>query len=189
MFTGAEKNMYTIGRVVKRFGIARSTLLYYDSIGLLKPSGRSSAGYRLYSEKDVKRLALIMTYRDAGLGLTEIMDVLDSGNDTSVSILEKQLRDLNRDISNLRRQQQQIVRLLKNMGALKKTRAMNKDMWVSILRASGMSDDDMKRWHREFERMAPEAHQDFMESLGIPEREIGAIRTWAAKNSEQSKSK
>ena len=61
---------------------------------------------------------------------------------------------------------------------------MNKEMWVSILRASGLSDDDMKRWHSEFERMAPEAHQDFMESLDIPEKEIRAIRTWASKNTE-----
>ena len=176
--------MYTIGKVVKQFGIARSTLLYYDSMGLLKPSARSRAGYRMYSEKELKRLSLIMTYRDAGLGLTEIMNLLDSGDSTSVSILEEHLQTLNRDIINLRRQQQHICRLLKNMGSLEKTRAMTKEMWVSILRASGLSDDDMKRWHSEFERMAPEAHQDFMESLDIPEKEILAIRTWAAKNTD-----
>ncbi|MFC1747364.1 MerR family DNA-binding transcriptional regulator [Pseudomonadota bacterium] len=38
--------MHTIGEVSKRFSISRSTLLYYDAIGLLSPSGRSNANYR-----------------------------------------------------------------------------------------------------------------------------------------------
>ena len=46
-------------------GISRTVLLYYDTIGLLKPSGRTGAGYRIYSEADVQRLKQIMIYRDA----------------------------------------------------------------------------------------------------------------------------
>jgi hypothetical protein len=41
--------MLTIGRLAERFGLSRSTLLYYDSIELLSPSARSDANYRLYS--------------------------------------------------------------------------------------------------------------------------------------------
>ncbi len=40
--------MITIGRLARRFGLSRSTLLYYDSIGLLSPSTRSAKDYRLY---------------------------------------------------------------------------------------------------------------------------------------------
>ena len=70
--------MYTIGRLAKKFKLSRSTLLYYDSIGLLKPSSRSQGEYRLYSEQDAKRLELICTYRQAGLALKDIGRVLDS---------------------------------------------------------------------------------------------------------------
>ena len=48
--------MYTVGHLARSFGLSRSTLLYYDSIGLCKPSGRSAANYRTYTEKDRERL-------------------------------------------------------------------------------------------------------------------------------------
>jgi len=61
--------MYQITTLAKASGLSRSTLLYYDRIGLLCPSGRSAAGYRLYSARDKERLALICSYRQAGLAL------------------------------------------------------------------------------------------------------------------------
>ena len=51
--------------------------------------------------------------------------------------------------------------------------------WVAMLRASGLSDDDMARWHVEFERLSPEAHQDFLENLGLGDEEIDRIREWS----------
>ena len=42
----------TVGRLARAFGLSRSTLLYYDSIGLLRPTGRSPANYRLYTRAD-----------------------------------------------------------------------------------------------------------------------------------------
>jgi MerR family transcriptional regulator, thiopeptide resistance regulator len=53
---------------------------------------------------------------------------------------------------------------------------MNKEKWVSIMKASGFSEADMNRWHVEFERSAPEEHQKFLEYLHIPAAEIGLIR-------------
>jgi len=53
---------------------------------------------------------------------------------------------------------------------------ITKDRWVEIMRAAGLSDDDMHNWHRQFERLEPEAHQEFLESLGIEPDEIRAIR-------------
>ena len=50
------RGSWTVGRLARRFGLSRSTLLYYDSVGLLRPSDRSPAGYRLYTEKDLSRL-------------------------------------------------------------------------------------------------------------------------------------
>lgn len=47
--------MVTVGVLARRFGLARSTLLYYDRLGLLRPSSRSRAGYRSYSPADERK--------------------------------------------------------------------------------------------------------------------------------------
>ncbi|MHB8902875.1 MAG: hypothetical protein ACYC6Y_29295 [Thermoguttaceae bacterium] len=53
---------------------------------------------------------------------------------------------------------------------------ITKDRWVEIMRAAGLSDDDMHNWHHQFERLEPDAHQEFLESLGISADEIQQIR-------------
>ena len=68
--------MYRITQLAREFGLSRSTLLYYDQIGLLPPSGRSEAGYRSYSLSDRERLATICSYRQAGLGIEDIRRLL-----------------------------------------------------------------------------------------------------------------
>ena len=53
---------------------------------------------------------------------------------------------------------------------------ITKDKWVAIMRAAGFSQDDMHRWHSEFEKEAPAEHQEFLEFLHIPADEITTIR-------------
>lgn len=171
--------MLTISRLAKRFGLSRSTLLYYDAIGLLSPSARSEANYRLYSEADVERMELIDLYRRAGLPLKDIARSLASDRSTLGELLDARLRALNAEIHGLRRQQQLILSLLQHHEIRKQARSLDKDQWVAILRATGLTDDDMQRWHVEFERLSPEAHQDFLESLGLPDDELTSIRRWA----------
>ncbi len=171
--------MLTISQLADRFGLSRSTLLYYDRIGLLSPSMRSGANYRLYSEADVERMEAIDVYRQAGLPLADIARVLASGESVLAERLELRLRALNDEIRKLRRQQQMIVRLLRNEAALVETGSLDKKAWVAILRATGLSEEDMERWHVEFERHTPEAHQEFLESLGIADDEIAKIRQWS----------
>jgi DNA-binding transcriptional MerR regulator len=169
----------TISQLARRFGLSRSTLLYYDSIGLLSPSARSRANYRLYSDDDVRRMEIIDQYRQAGLSLADIGRLLASDGGGLTEVFESRLQSLNDEIRGLRHQQMLIVRLLRNSDALPATRPLDKDAWVAILRASGMDDEDMRRWHVEFERHSPEAHQDFLESLGIDHAEIVRIREWS----------
>ncbi len=171
--------MYTVGRLAAIFGLSRSTLLYYDRLELLKPSGRSSGNYRLYTEADFRRLEQICLFREAGLPLKEIRAALESGEGQLETFLERRLEDLNHDIGRLREQQRLIVGLLKNRRALEKIGVMNKETWVALLAASGFSEDDMQRWHEEFERTAPEKHRAFLEFLCIPEDEIEIIRARA----------
>ena len=171
--------MHTVSQLARRFGLSRSTLLYYDSIGLLSPSDRSASNYRLYSDADLRRMESIDIYRKAGLPLKDIARVLD-GDDSALSgLLEQRLRGLNGEIRDLHRQQKMLVTLLRNKDALSDAGHLDKQSWTAILRATGLSDDDMRRWHVEFERLSPEAHRDFLESLGIDDDEVARIRDWS----------
>ncbi len=175
--------MHTIGQVSKHFGLSRSTLLYYDSIGLLVPQVRSPSNYRLYSDKDIQRMEFISLYRKTGLPLDVIAKILTSQKETFVAVLEKQLNQLNQEITQLRNQQQLIVKLLENNQKFKNTQVMNKERWVGLLRATGLDEALMQKWHVEFEKMSPDLHQYFLESLGIPVDEIALIRKKSVKNS------
>lgn len=168
--------MHTIGQLMKQFGLSRSTLIYYDDIGLLKPSARSNANYRMYTDNDLERMEQITLYKDAGLPLEEIASLLDEQSTTPTALLEQHLSNLNSQIAQLRLQQQKVIQLLGKESLLRHSRTMDKAKWVSILEATGMSEEDMQQWHVEFERSLPEAHQDFLESLGIESGEIRTIR-------------
>lgn len=188
--------MWTISKLGRRFGLSRSTLLYYDRRGLLSPSERSGAGYRLYSEEDAARLGRICTYRRAGLSLEEVQAVLDAtGSGRLETALRKRLEELQGEISSLRHQQRVVVELLRQnldpksaldlQPLLSEAGLLNKEAWVSILRATGLSDEEMLRWHVEFERQSPEGHQDFLEALGIQEEEVESIRRWSREGVER----
>jgi len=56
---------------------------------------------------------------------------------------------------------------------------LNKERWVEIMRAAGLSEQDMQNWHVQFEKMEPEGHKEFLESLGIGTEEIQEIRKWS----------
>ena len=168
--------MYSISGLAKRFGLSRSTLLYYDSIGLLPPAARTASGYRQYDERDLRRLEQICLYRQTGLALAEIKRILDPAGGEVAGVLEKRLAELNQEIGRLRQQQEVLVRILENREARSTPPILNKAAWVALLRASGVTETQMHRWHREFEKMSPEAHHGFLASLGIPPDEIARIR-------------
>jgi DNA-binding transcriptional MerR regulator len=166
----------TVGVLARSVGLARSTLLYYDRIGLLSPSRRSGSGYRLYDEDARSRLQTIRTYRGVGLGMAEIRALLDARGGRAAAILTARLERMNTQMAILREQQRVVVKLLKNRGLFRKARALDKRGWVRVLAASGLDDAAMHRWHVEFEAQAPGAHHDFLESLGIAPGEIRSIR-------------
>lgn len=68
---------YTVGELARRAGLTVRTLHHYEALGLLRPSGRSEAGYRRYGEADVLRLHRVLALRDAGLSLKDIVPLLD----------------------------------------------------------------------------------------------------------------
>ena len=72
---------WTVGQVADVFGVTVRTLHHYDQIGLLVPSERSSAGYRLYTDADLTRLQQVVVYRRLELSLDEIGELLGEGAD------------------------------------------------------------------------------------------------------------
>ncbi|MBW3112189.1 MerR family transcriptional regulator [Bacillus sp. MCCB 382] len=68
---------YTVKKLGEIAGVSTRTLRYYDEIELLKPARTNSSGYRIYGQKEVDRLQQILFYKELGVGLDEIKDILD----------------------------------------------------------------------------------------------------------------
>ena len=168
--------METIGRLARRFGLSRSTLLYYDRIGLLRAPARSGAGYRRYGEEAARRLELIRVYRAAGVPLSAIRKILDGPREGAAAVLEQRLVALQEELSRVRAQQDVIVRILGRPDLARRYRGLDRHGWTALLRAVGLDEPAMQRWHQAFEQAAPEAHQDFLESIRIPPADIQRIR-------------
>lgn len=74
---------WTVGQVADLFDVTVRTLHHYDEIGLLVPSERSRAGYRLYTAEDLTRLQQVVVYRRLEMPLEEIATLLDRGEDAA----------------------------------------------------------------------------------------------------------
>lgn len=69
---------YTVQKLGKLAGISTRTLRYYDEIGILKPARINSSGYRIYGEEEVNILQQILFYRELGVSLEDIKDIITS---------------------------------------------------------------------------------------------------------------
>jgi DNA-binding transcriptional MerR regulator len=173
---------YAISQLARLFGLSRSTLLYYDHIGLLSPAARTGTGYRSYSERDRNRLERICLLREAGLPLAEVAQMLSGDQAPDRELLENRLREVGEGIRSLRNQQRLIAAMLKNLTGADPAPGVNKKMWVEMLRSAGMDEEAMGIWHAGFEQRAPQAHHEFLLSLGIAEDEVQQIREWSRRN-------
>jgi DNA-binding transcriptional MerR regulator len=87
MESGTTEPMMHIGELADRTELSLRTIRHYDEVGLLKPSGRTEGGFRLYTEGDFSRLMLIRRMKPLGFSLEEmgellrIIGVLDAGED------------------------------------------------------------------------------------------------------------
>ena len=86
--------MYRVSDFAEKAGVTVRTLHHYDRLGLLKPSGRTEAGYRLYGERDFARLQQIVTLKFIGLPLRQIKDLLDRSDLDLMATLRLQRRML-----------------------------------------------------------------------------------------------
>lgn len=84
----ANERTYTVKKLADLAGVSVRTLHLYDEIGLLKPSVRTEAGYRLYGERELLRLQQILLYKEFELSLLQIGEILDDPAFDVVNALE-----------------------------------------------------------------------------------------------------
>ncbi|CAL9329958.1 MerR family transcriptional regulator [Streptomyces sp. G3] len=94
---------YSVGQVSTFAGVTVRTLHHYDKAGLLSPSDRSRAGYRLYNEADLVRLQQILFYRELGFPLDEIAAIFKDPQVNPLERLRARQRELNEEIARLQR--------------------------------------------------------------------------------------
>jgi DNA-binding transcriptional MerR regulator len=87
-----------IGELAKRTGLTVRALHHYDAIGLLSPSARSEAGYRLYNEADIARLHRILALRRFGLALADIGTTLTRPDLSLATVVARQIDSLTEQI-------------------------------------------------------------------------------------------
>jgi len=109
--------MLKVGELAARAGLTVRTLHHYDSIGLLSPSARSDAGYRLYDRDDVARLQQIQALRAFGMALADIGAYLDSPEASPLAIVERQLAALDRQVAQALQMREQLQRLRMRLAA------------------------------------------------------------------------
>ena len=76
MFIGVSNLSYQISMFAEKCGVNKETIRYYEQKALLKEPSRTNAGYRIYSDDDVKRVIFIKRLQDLGFSLNEIYKLL-----------------------------------------------------------------------------------------------------------------
>jgi DNA-binding transcriptional MerR regulator len=85
---------YTVSEVAARTGFSPSALRYYDERGLVPAPGRSAAGYRIYDDRSMERLAFVARAKRIGLGLDDITDLLRLWDDDECGPVQSRLSEM-----------------------------------------------------------------------------------------------
>lgn len=144
--------MYRISELAEQVGLSRATLLYYEKLGLIDGK-RLSNGYRVFSRNDVERLILIQNLQAGGLTLMECKICL--GAKLERQILLNRLNQLDKEID----QKQKSRRLLSAL----------------------LGEGSLKEWHESIDKVAPNAHFDWLIKQGFNEKEALRLK-WLSKD-------
>lgn len=102
----------TVGRAAALVGVSVKTLHHWDTVGLVRPSERTWAGYRVYSADDIARMHRVLVYRELGFPLAEIGRVLDDPGVAARDHLRRQRSQLVERISRLEKMVCAVDRML-----------------------------------------------------------------------------
>jgi MerR family transcriptional regulator, thiopeptide resistance regulator len=140
----------TVGDVARRTGLSVRTLHHYDALGLLQASGRTDAGYRLYTVRDLMKLQQIVLLKSLGLSLAQIARTLSSDGPTLLRTIETHVSKLRTRIEQERRV---CTRLEETAARLRKRRTPTIEEIVRTIEEVTMSEKyftpEQVEWMRE----------------------------------------
>ena len=184
--------MRTVKEISDLTGISVRTLHYYDEIGLLKPTDKSEAGYRLYDDKALETLQQILFFREFDISLKEIKAVIENPALEKNQILQMQRKMLVAKKERMERLITSIDRILKGDNTMDFevfTKIELEDMYNSM--AANMSEEQkaifienygsMEEWKKKFlEDASTEAvqknFQKIVEWYGSKEKALDASK-------------
>ncbi|HEY3465975.1 MAG TPA: MerR family transcriptional regulator, partial [Amycolatopsis sp.] len=132
---------FTIGELARRTGLPVKTIRFYSDEGLLPPTDRTDAGYRLYDAAALARLELVRTLRELGLGLADVSSALAKST-TVGELATRHVEALDEQIRRLRLRRAVLRAVAKRDSELEEVKLMN--------RLASMSDEERKRLVDEF---------------------------------------
>ncbi|WP_246257700.1 MerR family transcriptional regulator [Amycolatopsis anabasis] len=135
------RTVFTIGELARRTGLPVKTIRFYSDEGLLPPTDRTHAGYRLYDTRALARLELVRTLRELGLGLPDVERVL-ARETTVAQLAERHVEALDEQIRRLRLRRAVLRAVAKRDSELEDVKLMNK--------LASMSDEERRRLLDEF---------------------------------------
>jgi len=166
-----------IRQLAKKYNITRTTLLYYDSINLLKPGNRTIAGYRIYSHEDEKKLNEIVFYRKIGFSIKQIKKILCSNITEELNLLLLQLNKLNIEIEAIKIQQGIIINEFTNKKYNSLSNSNETEIITTLL--NGISPSV---FHEKFEKSSPVNHQNIINVLDkLPKNTKKSLNKYIAK--------
>jgi DNA-binding transcriptional MerR regulator len=132
---------FTIGTLARRTGLSVRTIRFYSDEGLLTPTDRTAAGYRIYDARSLAALELVKTLRGLGLGLPEVKDML-AGQTTVTEIAQRHIAALDEQIRLLTLRRAVLRAVTRRRSDMDEVRLMNK--------LAAMSDEERNRLIDEF---------------------------------------
>lgn len=173
---------YTVGEVARVSHVSVRTLHHYDDIGLLVPSARSSAGYRLYSDEDLGRLQQILFYRALDFGLDDIAAMLTEPGATAEDHLRRQHRLVREQIAH---RQDLLAALEKEMEARRMGISLTPEEQFEIFGTTSFEEyqreaeqrwGDSDAWQESQRRSAAYTKQDWLQIKAEADANIAAFK-------------
>jgi MerR family transcriptional regulator, thiopeptide resistance regulator len=161
-------SQWRIGEVAAATGVTVRTLRHYDALGLLVPSERTSAGYRLYSDADLRRLYRILALRRMGFGLDDVATALDRDGDDPRPVLHRHLARLDAQVRMAARLRDRLTRILDLLDAAEEPSG---DMFIEAIEAMTMMEryytpEQLEQLEQRRRDLGPEAIERVQQEWG-----------------------
>ncbi len=134
-----QLQLWKVGELAQRTGVSVRALHHYNQIGLLIPSERSKAGYRLYAEQDLIRLQLIKSLQQLHFSLQEIKASLDKNNFSLLQVIPLHISKLEEQIT----LQQQLCDRLKRVAEILNSREkVSPEQFIQLIYLTTMTEQN-----------------------------------------------